>query len=287
MKGIILAGGNGTRLHPMTKVVCKQLMPIWDKPLIYYPLSTLMLAGIREILFITNPQDQDLFKKLLNNGDELGLKFHYAVQPAPKGLADAFLIGRNFIGQDNVCLALGDNIFYGHGMSAVLQSASQRKKGATIFSYQVRNPGRYGVVEFNKNGQAISLEEKPKTPKSNFAVTGLYFYDHRVVEIAGKLKPSHRGELEITGVNQAYLELSDLFVEQLGRGTAWLDTGTPESLLQASNFIQTIEERQGLKIACLEEIAYKMGYIKADQVRRQAEPLKNTDYGQYLLKILE
>jgi glucose-1-phosphate thymidylyltransferase len=287
MKGIILAGGLGTRLYPLTRAVSKQLVPIYDKPMIYYPLSTLMLAGIREILVISTPQDLDNYRRLLGDGSHLGLRFQYASQPSPDGIAQAFLIGGDFIGQDSVALVLGDNIFYGHGLPDSLRLAVQRTSGATIFAYQVRDPERYGVVEFNEEGRAVSLEEKPQKPRSSFAVTGLYFYDNQVREIAAGLKPSARGELEITDVNLAYLHLSRLHVEKLGRGVAWLDTGTHESLLQAANFIQTLQERQGLMVACLEEIAYTMGYLSAAELKQVAEPMKNNAYGQYLLRLVE
>jgi len=286
MKGILLAGGSGSRLYPLTRAISKQLAPIYDKPMIYYPLSTLMLSGIRDILVITTPHEQDGFKRLLQDGSWCGLRISYAVQPKPKGIAQAFLIGRHFIADDPVALVLGDNIFYGHGMGTMLKAVRSRTKGATIFAYQVRNPQQYGVVTFDRKGRAIHLEEKPKRPRSPYAVTGLYFYDNRVVGIADRLKPSDRGELEITDVNKAYLKLKSLHVTILGRGTAWLDTGTHDSLLQASNFIQTIEQRQGLKVACLEEIAYHMGYINADQLRRLAEPMSQNDYGQHLLRLL-
>ena len=287
MKGIILAGGSGQRLHPMTKAISKQLIPVWDKPLIYYPLSTLMLANVRDVLIITTPQDQENFKRLLGEGNELGLKISYAVQPKPEGLAQAFIIGRDFIGKDSVVLALGDNIFYGHRLSRLLQESAKRKEGATVFCYQVQDPERYGVIEFDSKGQAKALEEKPKNPRSSFAVTGIYFYDNNVLDIASKLKPSSRGELEITDVNRAYLEKGKLFVEKLGCGVAWLDTGTPASLLQASNFMQILEERQGLKVACLEEIAFKMGFIKAADVEKMAGAMKNISYGKYLMRVLE
>lgn len=287
MKGIVLAGGSGTRLYPLTRAVCKQLVPVYNKPMIYYPLSTLMLAGIREILFITTPQDQESFKRLLGDGGDLGLRFEYAVQPSPDGLAQAFIIGREFVGADRVALALGDNIFYGHGLPEVLRAASRRETGATVFGYLVRDPERYGVVEFDEAGRAISLEEKPVRPKSSWAVTGLYFYDNEVLDIAAGLKPSARGELEITDVNLTYLRRGALIVERLGRGFAWLDTGTHESLLQAATFVQTLEERQGLMLACIEEIAYRMGYIDAAQVRRIAETMSSNSYGQYLLRMLD
>jgi glucose-1-phosphate thymidylyltransferase len=287
MKGIILAGGAGTRLHPLTIAVSKQLMPVYDKPMVYYPLSVLMLAGIREILIITTPQDQSAFQRLLGDGGQFGLRLAYAVQPQPGGLAQAFLIGREFVGRDSVSLALGDNIFYGHGLPEVLQDAAGQRSGATIFGYRVKDPERYGVVEFDAAGRALSIEEKPKSPRSNYAVTGLYFYDNDVVRIAENLKPSGRGELEITDVNRAYLERGDLRLVRMGRGVAWLDTGTHESLLQAANFIQAIEERQGLKVACLEEVAYKMGFIDRAQLRRTAEGLKSSGYGEYLLQTLD
>ncbi|MEW5975314.1 MAG: glucose-1-phosphate thymidylyltransferase RfbA [Acidobacteriota bacterium] len=287
MKGIILAGGSGTRLYPATRAVSKQLMPVYDKPLIYYPLSTLMLAGIREVLVISTPQDQNNFRTLLQDGTQLGLRIEYAVQPSPDGLAQAFIIGRDFVDGDRVALVLGDNLFYGHGLPKYLQNAAQREKGATIFAYQVRDPERYGVVEFDSDGKVITLEEKPRTPRSNYAATGLYFYDNRVVEMAASLKPSSRGELEITDVNKAYLDVGDLHVEKLGRGIAWLDTGTHESLLQASIFIQTLQERQGLMVSCVEEIAYKMGYINRLDVIRIAQTMKGNGYGQYLLRMLD
>jgi len=287
MKGIILAGGSGTRLYPITMSVSKQLLPVYDKPMIYYPLSTLMLAGIREILIITTPQDQSQFARLLGDGKQYGIELNYAVQPSPDGLAQAFIIGKEFVGNDDVALVLGDNIFYGHGLPEDLQRASQRKSGATVFAYQVRDPERYGVVEFDGDARAVSLEEKPAEPRSNWAVTGLYFYDNRVLDVAANLKPSARGELEITDVNRAYLEWKDLHVEKLGRGIAWLDTGTHESLHQASSFIQTLQERQGMMVSCLEEIAYKLGWMTADDVARLAQPMKKNEYGQYLLSMLE
>jgi glucose-1-phosphate thymidylyltransferase len=286
MKGVILAGGSGSRLHPLTIGVSKQLVPVYDKPMIYYPLSTLMLAGIRRVLVITTPHDQDAFKRLLGDGSEVGLHIEYASQPRPEGIAQAFLIGRDFIGTDPVALALGDNIFYGHGFPESLRRAAARTTGATIFGYWVRDPERYGVVEFDASGRVIGLEEKPTRPRSSYAVTGLYFYDSRVVEIASNLKPSARGELEITDVNLAYLRAGQLHVEKLGRGIAWLDTGTQESLLQASNFIQVIEDRQGLKVACIEEIAFRMGYITADDLLRLADGMRQSTYGQYLLRVL-
>jgi glucose-1-phosphate thymidylyltransferase len=287
MKGIVLAGGSGTRLYPITRAVSKQLLPIYDKPMIYYPLSVLMLSGIREILIITTPHDRAQFERLLGSGDQFGLKLQYAVQPRPEGLAQAFVIGRDFVADDNVSLVLGDNIFFGHGLTEDLQRAAARKTGATVFAYQVRDPERYGVVEFNAEGRAVSLEEKPREPRSSWAVTGLYFYDNRVLDIARELKPSARGELEITDVNRSYLESDDLHVERLGRGIAWLDTGTHESLQQASSFIQALQDRQGLMVSCLEEIAWKMGYISVEEVRATAETMKNNSYGQYLLRMLE
>ena len=286
MKGIILAGGSGSRLYPLTLAVSKQLCPVYDKPMVYYPLSTLMLAGLRDILVITTPEDQAGFVRLLGDGGQFGIRISYATQPKPEGLAQAFLIGRPFVGEDAVALALGDNLFYGHGLPEMLQRAAGRASGATVFAYRVLDPERYGVVEFDGKGRAIGLEEKPKEPRSSYAVTGLYFYDNRVLDIATALKPSPRGELEITDVNRAYLETGDLHVELLGRGMAWLDTGTHEALLQASNFIQAIEARQGLKIACPEEIAHKAGWISAADVSRLAQQMKS-DYGRYLLRMLE
>ena len=289
MKGIILAGGSGTRLYPVTLSVCKQLLPVYDKPMVYYPLSVLMLAGIKEILIISTPQDLPIFREVFGAGSQLGLVFSYREQPRPNGIAEAFLLGKEFIGSDDVCLILGDNIFYGHGFTDLLRKAVNditARRGATVFGYYVNDPERYGVIEFDKKNMALSIEEKPEMPKSNYAVTGLYFYDNNVIEMTGKIKPSRRGELEITDVNRKYLKEGNLRVELLGRGYAWLDTGTHESLLEASEFISTIEKRQGLKIACIEEIAYQLGYIDGDQLLKLATPLKKNGYGQYLLKIL-
>jgi glucose-1-phosphate thymidylyltransferase len=287
LKGIILAGGSGSRLHPLTRAVSKQLVPIYNKPMVYYPLSTLMLSGIRDILVITTPHEQDGFRRLFDDGSEIGLRIQYAAQPSPDGLAQAFIIGAEFVGRDRVTLALGDNIFYGAHFSDYLRDAAARETGATVFGYQVRDPERYGVVEFDGQGRAVSLEEKPKAPKSSYAVTGLYFYDNQVIDIAARLRPSPRGELEITDVNRAYLERGQLRVEKLARGIAWLDTGTHDSLMQASNYIHAIEERQGLMVACLEEIAYRMGYITAAELQRLAVAMETSAYGQYLFSVLE
>jgi glucose-1-phosphate thymidylyltransferase len=285
MKGIILAGGAGTRLYPITKVVSKQLLPVYDKPMIYYPLSILMLAGIRDILIISTPEDCPRFEGLIGDGRQFGLQLSYAVQASPEGLAQAFIIGKNFIGKDNACLILGDNIFHGHGLPEILQRAVQLEKGGLVFGYWVRDPERYGVVEFDETGKVLSIEEKPKKPKSSYAVPGLYFFDNDVAEIASKLKPSARGELEITGIINEYLNRGNLRVELLGRGFAWLDTGTHDSLMEAGSFIETIEKRQGLKVACIEEVAYRMGYINKDQVRSLADSLGKNGYGEYLLEI--
>lgn len=286
-KGIILAGGSGTRLYPLTAGISKQLMPVYDKPMIYYPLSTLMLAGIREILVITTPQDREAFTRLLRDGNHLGLNIHYEVQPKPEGLAQAFIIGEKFVGRDSVALILGDNIFYGHGLPEALLAAAASDTGATVFAYHVRDPERYGVVEFDETGQALTLEEKPVQPRSNYAVTGLYFYDNDVVNIASKLKPSKRGELEITDVNCTYLAKGNLRVKKLGRGVAWLDTGTHASLQQASSFVHTLQERQGVLVSCPEEIAYRMGYITGDDLIRQLAPIKRSEYGTCLLRLLQ
>ena len=285
MKGILLAGGSGTRLHPITKGVSKQLLPIYDKPMVYYPLSTLMLAGIREILLISTPQDIGGYQRLLEDGRQAGLEIQYAEQPEPEGLAQAFLIGREFVGDDSVSLALGDNVFFGHGFPDQLKKAADRKSGATVFGYWVRDPERYGVIEFDEAGAVVGIEEKPSKPRSNYAVTGIYFYDNRVLEIAASLEPSPRGELEITDVNLAYLESGDLHVEQLGRGVAWLDTGTHTSLLQAQTFVEAIQERQGLKVACIEEIAFRSGWIARGDLERLGAEMQNNSYGEYLLRI--
>ncbi len=286
MKGIILAGGSGTRLYPITKGISKQLLPIYDKPMVYYPLSVLMLAGVRDVLIITTPEDSSNFQKLLGNGEELGIKLNYAVQASPDGLAQAFIIGEEFIDSDSVCLVLGDNIFYGQGFSPKLREAARRSQGATVFGYQVKDPERFGVVAFDAENRAVSIDEKPKQPKSNYAVTGLYFYDNDVIEIAKQVKPSDRGELEITSINQIYLERGDLQVELLGRGFAWLDTGTHENLLEASMFVQTIEHRQGYKIACLEEIAFNNGWLSVNDLKKIGNALSKNGYGQYLLSLV-
>jgi glucose-1-phosphate thymidylyltransferase len=286
-RGIILAGGSGTRLYPLTQAISKQLLPVYDKPMIYYPLSTLMLAGIREILVINTPHEQSMFERLLGDGSQWGLSIRYAVQPSPDGLAQAFVIGRDFVGGEPSCLILGDNIFYGHGLTESMQRAVEREHGATVFGYWVRDPERYGVAEFDGDGRVVGLEEKPAKPKSHWAVTGLYFYDARVCDFAASLKPSARGELEITDLNRCYLDDGSLMLERLGRGYAWLDTGTHESLVEASNYIETIENRQGLKVACPEEIAYQQGWIDAEQVRRLALPLAKNGYGRYLLQLVE
>ena len=287
MKGIILAGGKGTRLYPLTMAISKQLLPVYDKPMIYYPLSMLMLAGIREILLITTPEDSEQYKRLLGDGSKLGMSFEYATQAVPRGLADAFLVGKEFVGDDKVCLILGDNIFFGHGLPQVLRSAAEQEIGAVVFAYPVKDPERYGVVEFDENGKAISLEEKPLKPRSNYAVPGIYFYDNRVVRYAEELEPSPRGEIEITDINRRYLNDGELSVKVLGRGVAWLDAGTHESLLQASMFVQAVEDRQGMMISCVEEIAYRMGYIDEECLRNCAEPLASNEYGQYLLRFLD
>ena len=287
MKGIILAGGKGTRLYPMTKVVSKQLLPIYDKPMIYYPLSVLLLAGIREILIISTPEDTPVYRRLLGDGSQIGIELHYKVQETPRGLADAFLLGEEFIGNDSVCLVLGDNVFYGQDMTKILRRSMERLEGATIFGYPVKNPTAFGVVEFDKDRKVVSIEEKPQHPKSNYAVPGLYFYDNRVVEIAKNVKPSARGEIEITAVNNAYLEMGALRVELLGRGFAWLDTGTPEGMLKAAQFVEAVQDRQGFYVSCIEEIAWRRGFITTEQLRQIGESLKMTEYGQYLLSLAQ
>lgn len=287
MKGIILAGGSGTRLYPATQVVCKQLLPVYDKPMIYYPLSTLMLAGIKDILIISTPQDTSRFEELFKDGSHLGLNIEYKIQDAPNGLAEAFILGKDFVGDDSVCLILGDNIFYGHHFSRMVQEAAAQKSGATVFGYWVKDPERYGVVDFDEKGTALSIEEKPAKPKSNYAVVGLYFYDNRVIDIAHNIKPSARGELEITTVNNEYLKMNELKVQLMGRGFAWLDTGTHDSLVDATNYVKTIEDRQGLKISCIEEIAYKMGFIDKKQLQALADSLAKSTYGQYLLNYID
>ena len=287
MKGIILAGGSGTRLYPVTQVVCKQLLPVYDKPMIYYPLSTLMLAGIRDILIISTPEDTPVFERVLGDGSKYGMKFTYAIQDKPRGLADAFIVGADFVGKERVCLVLGDNIFYGNGLSELLRNAVKHEDGATVFGYYVNDPERYGVVEFDKDNRVVSIEEKPEKPKSNYAVVGLYFYDNEVVDIAKNLKPSPRGEIEITDVNKEYLRRGKLKVQNMGRGYAWLDTGTHDSMHEASTFVKIIEDRKGLKIACIEEIAYQMGFIDEVQLRKLAEPLMKSGYGKYLIDIIE
>lgn len=287
MKGIVLAGGSGTRLHPITKGVSKHLLPVFDKPMVYYPLSVLMLAELSDILIITTPEDLSSYKRLLGNGEQFGIKLSYTVQPKPEGLAQAFIIGEEFIGHDSVCMVLGDNIFFGQGLKSKLMEAAARPTGATVLGYRVKDPERFGVVAFDKDMQVMSIEEKPKNPQSNYAVTGLYFYDNQVIEIAKQVKPSHRGELEITSINQAYLERGSLYVELLGRGFAWLDTGTYESLLEASHFVETIEHRQGYKIACLEEIAYNNGWLAESDLRKMADSMSKNNYGQYLLSVIK